>query len=308
MDGKKVKSNLSEKMLLYWYKKHESFAAQHGWAWKFRPTASYFGRTKTFVLSRCKSDLIRLDNYSMYIPENEYLHVVVLEDDGLDNKVVRKIVKKGDTVLDLGANIGYWTCLLADLVGKDGRVFAFEPSPYNFGLLKKNVELNGYKNVTLEQKAVAGENYKTLLYLSKGTMDNRIYNPLHENRQTVEVDVVKLDDYFKNMDVKFDFIKSNVQGADFAALKGMSGVLEKSENVKIEVEFSPMMEKEFKANTEEFIDRFVSMGFSFFEQWWFNKKLVPVDPEKLKRYAKENHDTNLLCVKKNMLHTIEDFI
>src|SRR2546427_3878451 len=147
-----VRTEVLKKLLLYWYKKHESFAAQHDWAWRFKPSASYLGRTKTLVLSYCKSDLIKLDGRSMHIPENEYLHVVVLEDGGLDNKVVKKIVKKGDTVLDLGANIGYWTCLLADLVGVTGRVFAFEPSPYNFQLLKKNVEMNGYKNVTLEQK------------------------------------------------------------------------------------------------------------------------------------------------------------
>lgn len=294
--------------LLCWYKKHESFAAQHDWAWRFKPSASYLGRTKTFVLSHCASELINIDNRTMQIPKNEYLHVVVLENDGLDARVIKKLVKKGDTVLDLGANIGYWTCLLADLVGETGRVFAFEPSPDNFQLLKKNVEMNGYKNVTLEQKAVANDNYKTLLYLSKGSMDGRIYRPPNENRPTVEIEVVRLDDYFKNMDVKFDFIKSNVQGADFAALKGMSQVLKKSENVKIEVEFSPIMEKEFNANTEEFINNFSSMGFHFFEQWWFNKKLVPVDVEKLKRYAKENHDTNLLCVKQNMLHIIEDFV
>lgn len=294
--------------LLYWYKKHESLAAKHHWLWEFRPTASYFGRTKTFVLNRCKSDLLNLDGRLMHIPINEYLHVVVLENDGLDNKVIKKLVKKGDTVLDLGANIGYWTCLFADLVGETGRVFAFEPSPDNFQMLKKNIEMNGYKNVTLEQKAVANDNYKTLLYLSKSTMDGRIYKPPLEDRQSVEVEVVRLDDYFKNMDVKFDFIKSNVQGADFAALKGMSNVLKKSENVKIEVEFSPIMEKEFNASTEEFIDTFGKMGFRFFEQWWFNKKLIPIDTEKLKRYAKENHDTNLLCVKQNMLHVIENFI
>ena len=294
--------------LLYWYKKHESLAAKHHWLWEFRPTASYFGRTKTFVLNRCKSDLINLDGRSMHIPENEYLHVVVLEDDGLDNKVIKKLVKKGDTVLDLGANIGYWTCLFADLVGETGRVFAFEPSPDNFKMLKKNVELNGYKNVTLEQKAVANDNYKTRLYLSKSTMDCRIYKPPHEDRPYVEVEVVRLDDYFKNMDVKFDFIKSNVQGADFAALKGMSNVLKKSENVKIEVEFSPTMEKEFKINPDEFIDEFAGMGFHFFEQWWFNKKLMPVDVSKLKKYSKENHDTNLLCLKQNALNDVADFL
>ena len=50
----------------------------------------------------------------------------------------RKLVKPGDTVLDIGANIGALTLPLSDMVGPTGRVFAFEPHPQNFMLLKQN--------------------------------------------------------------------------------------------------------------------------------------------------------------------------
>src|SRR4030042_1016047 len=66
-----------------------------------------------------------------------------------------KVVKKGDVVVDLGANIGYFTILAAKLVGSQGKIFALEPAPKNFEYLNKNIQLNKYLNVTAEQKAVS---------------------------------------------------------------------------------------------------------------------------------------------------------
>ena len=62
---------------------------------------------------------------------------------------------QGNFVIDLGANIGYYTCILAKLVGKDGKVFAFEPDPRNLKLLEKNIKVNEYNNVVIVDKAVS---------------------------------------------------------------------------------------------------------------------------------------------------------
>jgi len=287
---------VKKRLFLYLFKKNYALAAKHPKLWKFRPTASYLGRLKTLVLSQCGSNFVKLDGRSMVLPPKEFLHLVVFEHEGLDTKVVKKLVKKGDNALVLGANIGYWTCLLAELVGSSGRVFAFEPSPKNFEYLKKNIETNGYKNVTLEQKAVAEKSYQTKLYLSESTMDNRIYDP-QMKRNSIDVDVVNLDYYFKNIDLEFDFIKSNIQGADFAAIQGMQSLLKKSPNVKLIVEFAPKMAKEFGTDPNKFIDNLAEQNFNFYEVWWYDKKIKRIKIEKLKDYAKKNVDTNLLCIK-----------
>ena len=61
-------------------------------------------------------------------------------------EIVRQVVKKGDTAIDIGAMIGCYTLVFAKLVGDTGRVFAFEPEIENYEILKKNININGYKN------------------------------------------------------------------------------------------------------------------------------------------------------------------
>lgn len=290
---------LHKELLLFWYQKNLEIIGRYKKMWKIRPIASYLGRTKSFVLSKCKSDFVKLDNRSMYIPEDEYLHVVVLEHRGNETKFVKKLVKKSDNVLVLGANIGYWTCLFAELVGKTGKVFAFEASPYNIKFLKKNVELNGFKNVTIEQKAVADRSYKTRLFLSDSTMDNRIYDE-HDGRKSVEVDVVQLDDYFKNLDISFNIIKSNIQGADFGAILGAVELFKKSKNLKLIIEFSPSQTTRSETNPIDFINFIENEGFKFYEIRWFNKKLIPLQTSDLKKFVQKMYDTNLLCVKEKL--------
>ena len=289
---------MKKEFLLYCFKKHFALAAKHPNLWNYRPIASYLGRMKTFVLSQCQSDLVNLDGRTMSLPENEFLHLMLFEHEGFVTKVVKNLVKKGNNVLVLGANIGYWTCLIAELVGESGKVFAFEPSPDNFKFLQKNVELNDYKNIVLEQKAVADKSYQTKLYLSEGgSMDHRIYDT-HTDRESVNIDVVKLDEYFSGNDIVFDFIESDIQGADFAAVQGMHSLLKKSLDVNFIIEFSPEKAKEYGSNPDDFIDNFVKLEYDFYELWWHENKLIPISVGKLKEYAKNDINTNLLCLKR----------
>jgi len=118
-----------------------------------------------------------------------------------ETDLVRREIQPGDTVLDIGANIGYFTLLFAQLVGAQGRVYAFEPDPTNFHILRRNIERNGLKNVVPEQKAVSSRTGKIRLFSDKTNRgDNRTFDP-GNGRDWVEVDAVSLDEYFSNIDV-----------------------------------------------------------------------------------------------------------
>src|SRR5262249_36182110 len=134
-------------------------------------------------------------------------------------------LRPGDVVVDVGANIGYYTLLFARCVGPRGRVFAFEPDQTNFDLLRRNVERNGYTNVTLVRKAVAAQSGKLRLYLCEDNKgDHRTYDS-HDGRPSLEIDAVSLDDYFAGERGSIALIKMDIQGAEEGALRGMRRLL-----------------------------------------------------------------------------------
>jgi predicted methyltransferase len=78
--------------------------------------------------------------------------------------LLNKYIRKGDVVLDIGANIGFYTKILSALVGEQGKVYAFEPDATNFSHLKKNA--GHLKNAVLINKAVSDKTGKITLYQS----------------------------------------------------------------------------------------------------------------------------------------------
>ena len=216
----------------------------------------------------------------------------------LETEIVKKEIKSGDVVLDIGAHIGYYTLIFANLVGEEGKVFAFEPDPTNFSLLKKNVEINGHKNVELIQQAVSNETGKIRLYLSSEAHDHKIYDS-HDGRQSIEIEATRLDDYFRDYNGKIDFIKIDVQGAEGRAIQGMLNLLKKNYNVKIVMEFVPVKIKTSGVEPEEFLKLLTGLSFKLYEIVEREKKIKPANiPELLEIYAPEkNKLKNLLCLR-----------
>ncbi len=77
-----------------------------------------------------------------------------------------KWLRPGDHVIDVGANIGWFTCLAASLIGDTGSVFAFEPGPDNLSTLRENIELNGYKNIVLSGAPLSDVSCERKFYLN----------------------------------------------------------------------------------------------------------------------------------------------
>jgi FkbM family methyltransferase len=174
-------------------------------------------------------------------------------------------VGPGDTVVDVGANVGYYTLLGSRLVGEEGRVYAFEPDPESFALLERNLRLNGCDNVVAEQKAVSNEPGHIQLYLAEQNRgDHRIFPASDEERTSVEVEAVTLDDYFADLG-EVDFVKIDTQGAEAVILAGMKQLIGRSERLRMAVEFSPWHLREFGADPARLLADLEALGFRMYE-------------------------------------------
>jgi len=113
-------------------------------------------RIHTYIKKRVSLQKIIINNHTLFLDKEDSLHLTLNEKYSPEiTDVLKKNVKKGDTVVDIGAHIGYFTIILSDLVGNDGKVIAFEPNPITFSILKKNIETNSLSNVILENLAIS---------------------------------------------------------------------------------------------------------------------------------------------------------
>jgi len=157
--------------------------------------------------------------------------------DRTERQLLRRILSAGDIVVDVGANIGVYSQFLSSCVGPTGVVHSFEPSPENFKRLQSATRK--LANVCLSQAAVGECSGTSRLYLSdKLNVDHRAYVGEEDSRQTVPIDIVALDDYFKPGQ-RVDLIKMDIQGYELHALRGASRVLADNPNAKLLLELWP---------------------------------------------------------------------
>ncbi len=163
---------------------------------------------------------------------------------------IQKVVKEGDVVIDIGANIGYFTVLLANLVGPRGRVYAFEPDPRNFALLLRTIERNGYTQVVAEQKAVSNKAGEFLFYQTIGWASNTLIPGNHVS--AVNVQVVTLDDFLCD-EHQVHFVKMDTDGSEPLAIQGMTQLIRRSPNLRVLAEYQPGNLKRYLNNPLEFL-------------------------------------------------------
>lgn len=254
-----------------------------------------------FLKVHLRPKFAKIQGHKMFLDRRDFTIASHLLDSGvhelLGTEIVKREIKTGDVVLDIGANIGYYTLIFAGLVGENGRVFAFEPDPDNFILLNKNVKENKFENVVLINKAVSDNNGKTKLYLSEDNKgDHRIYD-FGDSRKSITVETVCLDEFLKNYKDKIDFIKMDIQSAEGVALRGMINTIRKNENIKILTEFWPMGLNNFYFDSKKFLGLLEDCGFNLYEILKTGAVRTTKDGLLKKYPADRIKHTNLFCTK-----------
>lgn len=152
---------------------------------------------------------------------------------------LRRIVRPGMTVLDVGGNLGLYTLLISRLVGPNGRVVSFEPDPGLYALLQRNCTLNACTNVEAHNLALGrGRDRLVLRRMILNSGDNTLGTGGSAwFRREIATDVVALDEFLPAL--RPDLIKIDVQGWELEVLRGMAQVIAACPHATIYLEYWP---------------------------------------------------------------------
>ena len=255
------------------------------------------------IESNFKSDFAIVQGNKMFLDPGDSLDLSIRGVYGeLDTQIVKNEIRPGDVVIDVGANIGYYTLIFAKLVGNMGKVIAFEPEPKNFEILKKNISINKLTNVILEQKIVSNTNKKTKLFLANSGIVGHHTNPTKNSTNFIEVDSITLDDYLvkNNMSKKINFLKIDVEGAEIKVLEGAKTIL-RNDKIKIFTEFNRLAIEKLGMKPKTFLSLLTENNFKFFLP---NYKINNISETNVNELLTSNEtileNLNILCKKSHV--------
>jgi FkbM family methyltransferase len=156
--------------------------------------------------------------------------------------------------IDIGANIGYFTCILSKLASATGYVLAFEPEQNNVSLLRENLRINGLGNVCVEAVALGSQDVMAVLNIYKDSNQGRHSLVDKSNGPGVEVAVRRLDDIVLRLgrqDVPIDLIKMDIEGYEPLALQGAVETLKKTRALALE--YSPELIEKIEIDPVSFL-------------------------------------------------------
>ena len=206
------------------------------------------------------------------------------------------------TVVDIGAHVGYYSLLAASRVGPTGTVYSFEPEPGNYGLLVRNLDLNGYKNVVTVNKALSSRPGPVPFFLtSLDSGRHSVYSHGLPDGGRIEVEAATLDEFFQTEGwPSIDLVKIDVEGAEATVLDGMSGLLEKSPGLKMIIEFNPALLQSAGVAPLEFLQRLSSKGWRahLIDETNGQPPRLPDDTSSLvDRLVASGNSANLFCTR-----------
>jgi FkbM family methyltransferase len=183
------------------------------------------------------------------------------KNDAAEIALLEKVIRPGDTILDIGSNIGFYARILSKLAGDQGRVFCFEPDKRNYARLESNTRKLG--NVTLFNAAVSDRPGTLKVYRSKLlNVDHRTY-PVSGYDSVEETAAVSIDGLLEQGLISAPkVIKIDIQGYELAALRGMEQTL-KSTHPLIIAEFWPHGFIRAGTSAVEFFDYLSNLGYIF---------------------------------------------
>ena len=199
-----------------------------------------------------------------------------------ESNLVRRLLRPGDTFIDVGANLGWFSVLAAMQVGSGGRVVAFEPSSSMRIRLLRSISLNQVNNVRVEAAALSDEDGTA--FLTGATTENSGLatimngNVFSDNDMPEEVATIRFDDYWRShISGQIRLFKIDVEGAELKVLQGMTELLQSGLCDSLMVEISDARLRNAGMSAKQTMQLLRSFGYQLFLIGMFGLKLITDD-------------------------------
>jgi len=270
---------------------------------RIKPLANLYQRIAMKIIP--KEKIIDVQGFKMKVVTEGHINDIATEllfkgiHEPMSTYIFKRYIKEGDCIVDIGANVGYFSLLSARLVGATGRVYSFEPDVDNMKALVGNVVLNHFKDVGYYQVALSDYVGHSKFYLSKTESARHSLIQTHEHSSEVIVEVNKLDEIIpKSFPVHF--IKTDTEGNEMAVLKGAKETIKRNKGVKVLLEVYPEALSKQGVTVTDLWDYLVNEGDLDFKYIYlvddYKNQIERTSLYKLLHYFKETALVcNLLC-------------
>ena len=179
-------------------------------------------------------------------------------------ELAKKYIKRGSSVLDVGANFGQMSIEFAKFTGPGGKVYSFEAQDFVFKFFEKNISNNNISNIEAVNKAVWNKDGETLYFLDLNIDCGAMYsgNSVSGNKNTKPVKTITIDSL--NIQEPISFMKVDIEGADIFAMRGAKNTILKNK-MPILFEYTQHMQKEFNTSLQDYIEFTESINYKFSE-------------------------------------------
>ncbi len=203
-----------------------------------------------------------------------------------------RFVRPGMTAVDIGANLGYFTMLMGDLVGPSGRVVAFEPNPRMAERARRSAHVNGFAPYTqLHEVALSDYQGDTVMFVPPTEPKNAHFSQSSGRDGEIRVRVQRADAFDAILDA--DFIKIDTEGAEDAVWRGMDGLLRRNRPLTVFMEFTPVR----YADAAGFLDTILSDGFALHRIDYFDPQVVVPTTREAVLSAPPHEDQMLVLIR-----------
>lgn len=207
----------------------------HGLAARYR----FVWKTHRAVWRATRSNRVLIAGHDLLLDRGDALALASGRYEPDETAWYERHVGPGELVVEIGANIGFFSLILARAVGPDGRVISYEPDPDLNAILRRNAAENGYANIDVREAAAADKSGTMTFYRApKNTGDNRLFTH-GEDGEVFPVRVVRIDEDLADLKDRIDLLKMDIQGAEPLALAGMEDIFRDRPPRRMLIEFWP---------------------------------------------------------------------